>query len=174
MMIKMLSWGRGVLRPLNLGHGLLGSPQQRTAIPAKSIQAGIRRSAFRTLFSSCPGGGFRTPRFHGRGSGQSLYGMQGNGHGFLAGFRPPEIVFHLDEEVVRRGIRYQFFGVVILRFGAVGGHKCNSSSKSYEHNIKLEVALLGVQMFAQNNSSLAISYSFGRKKRAEWRKQRKT
>ncbi len=153
MMIKMLSWGRGVLRPLNLGHGLLGSPQQRTAIPAKSIQAGIRRSAFRTLFSSCPGGGFRTPRFHGRGSGQSLYGMQGNGHGFLAGFRPPEIVFHLDEEFIHRRIRERLiaFRRVVFRVGTVRIHRyAHSTSKLSKPKSIPKVVSDQLQMFAHN------------------------
>ena len=70
--------------------------------------------------------------FNGSIAGQRLDGMKRRGHGFFAGLWPPEIVIHLDEEVIRRGIRQQsvvsacrlvFLRMRLLRMVAIGVHK---------------------------------------------------
>src|SRR6266404_1347981 len=89
-----------------------------------------------------------------------LDGLQGSGNGLLAGLGSAKIVLHLDEEVVRGGIRRELVGVVTFGFWAVGSHMRNSRSKSYEHNIKREVALCGCKCLRKITQLLQFGYSW--------------
>src|SRR5438552_7071628 len=152
---RLLRWNRNTLVFRN-EFGLISSPQQSSAISAETVGVCIDRGTLRTRLTRSSLSARAGDRIQRRPLHHILDRLQRRSHGLFAGLGTPKIVLHFDEEIVRRRIRYEVFGVVIFRFGTVGAHICNSSSKYYEHNRKREVALCGMQMFAQNNPTLAI------------------
>ena len=88
-----------------------------------------------------------------RFTGKFLDRLQGNGYRFFTRFRPAEIVFDFDEEVIDRRIGQQLLASLVFRIGAVSAHRyANSTRTSLNPNQFWKLLFSTLQMFAQRDS----------------------
>lgn len=95
--------------------------EQLSAETAEAVGGGIHGAAFGTgvardvevFDGGIVKGGFGVT--FGGIAGQGLNRVKGCGHGFLAGLGTAEIVIHLDEEIVRRGIGQRIVASILWR-----------------------------------------------------------